>query len=203
MSSLVRFLINFIFKNLFDFLKTFLESCMSIKLPNDLIQTAGICQNCFIKFNEIDEHQLCISKIQNDLIELFNVTQSNSIDSKIDVKPKEIEFLNEHEGESEQMLLEVYANEETFSDGVEEYTCEVIDDDYEDNTENKASVRKKRGPKKKKNLDEGLIMVEVDGRKMYQCEICQKVCKDRYKLKNHKETHNEERNVCCTECGAM
>jgi uncharacterized Zn-finger protein len=31
----------------------------------------------------------------------------------------------------------------------------------------------------------------------------QKLCKDRYKLKTHREIHTTERTVCCNECGAM
>lgn len=33
-------------------------------------------------------------------------------------------------------------------------------------------VGEKRSYKRKKNLDEGLVVVEVDGEKIYQCEIC-------------------------------
>lgn len=35
----------------------------------------------------------------------------------------------------------------------------------------------RRSYKRKKNLDEGLTVVEVDGQKIYQCEICKKLCK--------------------------
>ncbi|KAG5667269.1 hypothetical protein PVAND_015256 [Polypedilum vanderplanki] len=166
------------------------ETFMGIKLELEVIETSGICQNCFIKFNEIDEHQLIINKIQNDLLELFNATQANICDTKTEAK-----IVNEVEDE----ILEVFVQDEIYSEQ-EEFICETIEDDEAMIGTN---VKRKRGPKKKKNLDEGLIMVEVDGQKMYQCEICQKICKDRYKLKNHKETHNVERNICCTECGAM
>lgn len=53
----------------------------------------------------------------------------------------------------------------------------------------------KRSYRRKKNLDEGLIVVEVDGAKIYQCEVCKKLCKNRYKLKTHREIHTTERTV--------
>lgn len=158
---------------------------MNVQLPTDLIESAGICQNCFIKFNEIDEHQAVIEKIQDELLDLFNSTQANVQDTKADVK----------QPEEEVEVQELYVNEVVSE---EEYvTLEPTDHDEAD------TVFKKRGPKRKRNLDEGLIMVEVDGSKYYQCDVCRKVFKDRYKLKTHKETHTEDRNVCCTECGAM
>lgn len=61
----------------------------------------------------------------------------------------------------------------------------------------------KRSYRRRKDLDEGLIVVEVDGQKIYQCDICKKVCKDRYKLRTHREIHTSTRDVCCNECGAM
>ena len=164
---------------------------MNIKLPNDLIESAGICQNCFIKFNEIDEHQAIVDKIQQDLLVLFNTTQTNAQDTKTDVK------LLEEEVE----VAEVYVNdEEILTD--DEYLMKDIKPQLE-GVYKIEEIKKRRGPKKKRNLDEGLIMVEVDGFKFYQCDVCRKVFKDRYKLKIHKETHNVDRNICCNECGAM
>jgi hypothetical protein len=165
---------------------------MGVKLPYDVIESSGICQNCFIKFNEIDEHQLTINKIQGELLELFGATQAGAGEIKAEVK------VEDDMGE----VVEVYEVEEGYSDG-EHFISEVLDDDDDDGEMTEVDGKRRRGPKKKKNLDEGLIMVEVDGQKFYQCDVCQKTCKDRYKLKNHKETHNEERNICCTECGAM
>jgi len=163
---------------------------MSIKLPNDLIESAGICQNCFIKFNEIDEHQTIVEKIQHDLLTLFNTTQTNSQDTKVDIKV----------ADEDVEVAEFYVNnEDVLSD--EEYFVNDIKPQRE--TDDLEENKKKRGPRKKRNLDEGLITVEVDGFKFYQCEVCRKVFKDRYKLKIHKETHNMDRNICCNECGAM
>lgn len=162
---------------------------MGVKLEPDLIDTAGICQNCFIKFNEIDEHQTIAERIQNDLLVMFNSTRV--MDTKHDVKL-----------DDSVEVTEVYVHDDEHYSENEQYLQET--DDFDDNHDNEQlHNRKRRGPKKKKNLDAGLIMVEVDGLKLYQCDICQKVCKDRYKLKNHKETHSIERNICCTECGAM
>lgn len=67
----------------------------------------------------------------------------------------------------------------------------------------KTERSEKRSYKKRKDLDEGLTVVEVDGAKIYQCDICKKTCRDRYRLKSHREIHTAERTVCCNECGAM
>lgn len=163
---------------------------MSINLSNDLIESAGVCQNCFIKFNEIDEHQAIIEKIQQELLVLFTATQSNIQDTKTEFKSLEDDI----------QFTEVYENGEEILTEEEYLTSDLKNEDGSDVIER---VKRKRGPRKKKNLDEGLIMVEVDGQKYYQCELCKKVFKDRYKLKTHKETHNEDRNICCNECGAM
>lgn len=163
---------------------------MNIRLSTDLIDSAGICQNCFIKFNEIDEHQAIIEKIQEDLLVLFNTTQTNAQDTKVDMKVTEEDI----------EVAELYVNDEEVATE-EEYLASDIKEEY--GTDEADPMRKKRGPRKKKNLDAGLIMVEVDGSKFYQCEVCRKVFKDRYKLKTHKETHNVNRNICCNECGAM
>lgn len=76
-----------------------------------------------------------------------------------------------------------------------------IDDDDDDLYLKESRV--KRQYRRKKNLDEGLTVVEVDGVKIYQCEICKKLCKDRYKLKAHKAIHTTERRICCNECGSL
>lgn len=131
-------------------------------------------------------------------------SSSENMDLKLDIK-REIDTMDYNIVE---VMLDNHVNDET--DG---------SDDLQNNKffKPKTSTKKfkspktyssthdseKRSYKRKKNLDEGLIVVEVDGEKIYQCEICKKLCKDRYKLKTHREIHTSTRNVCCTECGAM
>lgn len=42
---------------------------------------------------------------------------------------------------------------------------------------------------------------QVGDQKYFQCDVCNKLCKDRSKLKTHREIHTSERNVICPECG--
>lgn len=164
---------------------------MSLKLPQDIIDSAGVCQNCFIKFNEIDEHQVIAQNIQNELIGLFN-----SCSTTISVMKEEDQ---EHE------IIEHIIDETTLAelDYVGDEEVVISHEDIEIPYQQTKRLTPKRQYNRKKDPDEGLILVEIDGNKLYQCDICQKVCKDRYKLKNHKDTHQTERNICCNECGAM
>ena len=145
---------------------------MDLKLPDDIVETAGICQNCFIKFNEIDEYEVKAQTLQQDLIQLFN--------SKAVKSEKETEFLAEIDE-----VTEIFVGDEEIVVGEEVF-----------------EERKKRSYRKKKNPDEGLLVIESGGEKFYQCDVCFKFYKDRYKLKNHKNTHGEERNFGCAICGA-
>jgi hypothetical protein len=165
---------------------------MSLKLPQDIIDSAGVCQNCFIKFNEIDEHQVIAQNLQNELIGLFNsCATSVSVLKEEDADQEIIEHIVD---ESSLAELDYVGDEEIV------VSQEVIEHEIPFQTK---QITPKRQYHRKKDPDEGLILVEIDGNKLYQCDICQKVCKDRYKLKNHKDTHQTERNICCNECGAM
>lgn len=173
-------------------LRFHLESFTKQKLDEDALINTGICQNCFIKFNEYDEHFCIATRIQNEIVLMLDST-GEAVDMKLDIK-REIDDYGIFE-----VMLE--------DDG--EYSDVSVDSAYKKFSKHKTVVKKsprdvdKRSYKRKKNLDEGLIVVEVDGEKIYQCEICKKLCKDRYKLKTHREIHTSTRNVCCTECGAM
>lgn len=164
-----------------------LELFTSHKLSDETIVSSGVCQNCFIKFNDYDEHANIAQTIQEDILLMYDSALEEE-----EIKPD--------------IKLESY---EQF--GIAEVMLED-DDEPEQATDifrkipkrSKSPRNSDRRPyKRKKNLDEGLTVVEVDGAKIYQCDICQKLCKDRYKLKTHREIHTTERTVCCNECGAM
>jgi hypothetical protein len=173
-----------------------------VKLTDDEIYNGGVCQNCFIKFNEFDEHSTLASRIQNEIMLLYETSSDieyypQKIDTD-DVKILKIVKKEELEDISE-VIIEGEGNEDIVSDYEQDELADI-------NTSTEATLHEKnskRKYKRKKNLDEGLIVVEVDGVKIYQCEICQKLCKDRYKLKAHREIHTTERRICCNECGAM
>lgn len=175
---------------------------MGLTLPTDIIETAGVCQNCFIKFNEIDEHQMIADKIQLELVSLFNSNSATVSDVKVETTNDEsIKMENQVESyEVEEIIEEYFVDNEIL----------VSQDDFNNSTNVASSSSSSglyRGGKRiynrRKDPDEGLTMVMINGEKLYQCDICKRVCKDRYKLRNHRETHQTERSICCNECGAM
>lgn len=162
-----------------------------VKLTEEEIYNGGICQCCFIKFNEFDEHATLASKIQNEITEIYESCASLEYMVKLE---------DENDVKDDQLdISEVIIENSLDCNEISEYE----QDDQYDAIADTSDSKVKRQYRRKKNLDEGLIVVEVDGVKIYQCEICQKLCKDRYKLKAHREIHTTERRICCNECGAM
>lgn len=170
---------------------------MNLKLPTDIVESAGVCQNCFIKFNEIDEHQVIAERIQMELIGLFNSNLNVTEVKEEDVKEESTieEFV-----QADEIVEEFYVGDEEVVIADEEDT-KLFETTIQMTTPEKSSI--KRPYVRRRNPDQGLTTVLIDGQRLYQCDICQRVCKDRYKLRNHRETHQTERNICCTECGAM
>lgn len=127
------------------------------------------------------------NKIQEELTQLYEETCS--------------EFVNHDTIEEEDCntLMEtiITSDIEDEHDLKEEILYENVEDVFDDEN------RVKRQYRRKKNLDEGLIVGEVDGMKIYQCDVCKKWCKDRYKLKAHRAIHTTERSICCNECGSL
>lgn len=187
---------------------------MGLKLPMDIIESAGVCQNCFIKFNEIDEHQIIAEKIQMELLGLFNSNSTTFTEVKEEEEQEEdnvkVEMgVNEDLAQNHEILEEYYVGDEEVVVADEEYEEYPKESKYMTNVITKIEGIKtspggtKRPYQRRKNPDAGLLMVYVDGIKLYKCDICERVCKDRYKLRNHRETHQTERTICCNECGAM
>jgi hypothetical protein len=169
---------------------------MGLTLPNEIIETAGVCQNCFIKFNEIDEHQMIADKIQLELVALFNSNSATMSEVKVEDSGEEAIKMELNHAES-------YEGEEI----VEEFFVENEEEIFltpDDNLITASPTNEgKRIYNRRKDPDEGLTVVTIGGERLYQCDICKRVCKDRYKLRNHRETHQTVRSICCNECGAM
>lgn len=151
---------------------------------------SGVCQNCFIKFNDIDEYQTNARRIEDEILALYHSSYDVQ-DVKHAVKVEDEDF----------SIVEVMFDSVNYSGDSESHDSET------NPFMQSKSQRNRRPPKrsytKKKDLDEGLTVIEVDGAKIYQCDICKKTCRDRYRLKSHREIHKTERNVCCNECGSM
>lgn len=163
-------------------------------MSEEIVNESGICQNCFIKFNEYDEHQSLANQIQDDIL---NLIESKLLSIEGDQRIKE-----EHEDTADAIDYEPFEGDEIFvTEGDEENeTYEALESDYhfevvvDDTKENV-----KKNIRQVKNEDSGeFIVLELDNnQRVYQCDICNKTCKDKSKLKSHREIHNSERNVIC------
>lgn len=177
---------------------------MDTKIPEAVINDAGICQNCFIKFNEYDEHLSIANQIQIELMTMFNTnnTAIETVAAFVDIKQ------------------EVKVEKEDFYFGIDENSIvEVVDDDvFAKDAKKKTSAKTSKPvitavmsgayrPQRdvgnrstfvKKDKDAGLIVRMVDGIKHYQCEFCgKKDFTSRSRLKTHMQIHTNERNYMC------
>jgi Pyruvate/2-oxoacid:ferredoxin oxidoreductase delta subunit len=185
-------------------------------LNEDIINEAGVCQNCFIKFNEYDEHLAAAEHIQFELINFmenrkFVATEEESevFEQEQDKKPEEdvtTDAIEYEPFESEGMYLS--SQEEELEGEVvdqigtieEDIHYEIIVDDTMNNVKKRVSginqSKVKEARSKSKN-DEFLIIETDSNQKIYQCDICLKFCKDKSKLRSHREIHTDKRNVIC------
>lgn len=161
-----------------------LESLAGFKLSEEIIMSSGVCQNCFIKLNELDEHQTVAKRIEAEILTIYHTSYEEA----------DVKYAIKNDNEEDYSIVEVMLDNNEYSE--ESEACES-------NIVKQIKTDTKRSYRKKKDLDKGLTIIEVDGGKIYQCEICKKTCKDRYRLKSHREIHSTERTVCCNECGAM
>lgn len=143
--------------------------------------------------------------IQNEIISLFDSSSENlELDIKSEVDPREDNIAEE--------MLDKHV--EGVTDGSDELqNNELLQSKTSTNKfespEASSSNRglqeylTKRFRERIRNPDKGLIVVEMDGEKLYQCEVCKKLYKNRSVLVTHRKIHSSTRDVCCTECGAM
>lgn len=181
-------------------------------IADDIINDSGVCQNCFIKFNEYDEHQSLAEQIQLDLVTLMDnkiFTLADDEEQFTKVKIEEQEEISANDAieyepfEAEEELFEDEEIEgETVVEAIEEdYHFEIVVDDTKENIKAK-QVRSSAPRQKIKEEGNEFIIIELDDNsKVYQCDICFKTCKDKSKLRSHREIHTSERNVICPTCG--
>lgn len=146
---------------------------MSLKLPPDVIESAAVCQHCFTKFNEIDEHQTIVDKLQNDLFQLYNGLIS--IEPTTDIKQEGFNDTNDFE----------------------EHIIE--DESFKKPLTNESKDCKPRIYR----CDEGqpYTVIMIDGKRNFQCHICNKMLARR--PKEHIAMHSDEKNFKCDDCGAL
>lgn len=197
---------------------TFIEIITNAAISEDIVHESGVCQNCFIKFNEYDEHLTIAEQIQSELLELMDsklYSSEEEAESKIKIEQvEELEEVEESstgdpieyepEGDSiEYDAGEVFLQDEDDESGMavetiqEEYNFEiVVDDDTKENIKSK-QPRASLKTRVKDESTEFIIIEMDDNSRAYQCDICFKTFKDRSKLRTHREIHTTQRNVIC------
>lgn len=168
------------------------------KIPDVVLENCGICQNCFIRFNEYDEHQTLARHIQDELTMLYRreaVEDYEYIEEKPDVKIELDDYYTLDEN------VEVVEYNPT----VEEVTYEE-QPDMQLQMSSKAPVvktQRRSNDSGKVDKDAGLIVLMINGVKHYKCDFCGKTeFTSRSRIKTHRLTHTTERNFMCQECGS-
>lgn len=163
------------------------EDFTSIRLTDEIVQEAGVCQNCFIKFNEYDEYRMMAENVRSQIIALLDDSNEEAANDPED----SVSFIKQELDISDRSM-----------DSYEECSPLEVDDEsqmivYDFSTEKaravspQASIRTSRWLENKP--DDSITGNQI----MYQCEICFKTLKDKSKLKSHREIHTTERNVIC------
>jgi hypothetical protein len=189
----------------------------NVSLGDEIINEAGVCQTCFLKFNEYDEHLTNAEQIQQELLALMENKQTLSEEEHLDEHSRvesittfkeeeelstdviEYEPYDAHETQ-EELYLE-HGEETELTEGTvietlgEDCHFEIVVDDTKENRQKKPFMVSKS--KFKHEQPEFQIIETDDHQKMYQCDVCLKMFKDKSKLRSHREIHTNERNVIC------
>lgn len=189
-----------------------LESFTGIQFSDELLHEAGVCQNCYIKLNEYDEHSTIAEQLQFELVSIMEkatATVIEEVDAEDNIKCEEIEegVVEEIEYDGAEPEYEELFSGTAEGEEVEEalvggdYTYEIVVDDTKENIKREYKPAAYKSAPRPRSKDNEFVVLEVDNQKLYQCDICLKTFKDKSKLRTHREIHTEERNVICPECG--
>lgn len=192
----------FIIKKIILILAAFTETIIT----EDIITDAGICQNCFMKFDEFDELQSKAEQIQQELVSLFEASNAMQ-DDKPDIKsePEQTyeeamyEMIEEDVKEPTEHLLIENEEPDYNNDQIVDYEWLTIGGMPVEMIEPKQIKKPPPSNPKKYNKAEENFVVVMQGadQKAYQCDICQRLFKERSKLRAHRDIHTTERNVIC------
>ena len=161
----------------------------------------GICQNCFIKFNEYDEYQTLANKIQKELVTLYQ--QEFILEMKQEIKDEIEEYcfeLEEHievvEIQPEEIIPKPTGPRKKITPMKPEVSS--VKNFLMKQPQRPKKPYERRTSLSKVDRDVGLIVVYHDGVKHYQCEFCGKSdFTSRSRIKTHRQTHTTERNFMC------
>lgn len=184
----INWLVSFLFEflELQFFIKTIIETFSSCTLAEEILHESGLCQNCFIKFNEYDEHQSIADQIQLELVSLM--------DSKFVVDPIQMVKDESTDETIEAIEYENYDNEEIFTNDEdiledvesevnqgevdealeEDFHFEIIVDDSKEDSKNFAQPSSKP---RSQSQERDIATVYIGNQKFYQCDICLKTFK--------------------------
>ena len=191
---------------MFEYFFSFLsELFLDSKIEKSVLDTAGICQNCFIKFNEYDEHYTLANQIQQELVRMYRREILPFVDVKQEIKVEDDEYYGFPYGENIVEVTEDSFSEEYRSVSKKKSRPKSIKTSEQNSSPESEKVvnMKAKTSYIKKDKDAGLIVAVVDGIKLYQCDFCgKKDFTSRSRLKTHKLIHTQERNYMCQACGA-
>lgn len=162
------------------------ENFIDTSISDVILEKGGICQNCFIKFNEYDEHQTIANQILSELSSMLTIRESYII-------PKE-----------ESQVEIIYTQTEAEVPTEYEIAPVLVEEILTENSVILAELPisdRKRSSYVKKDKDVGFIVTMINNQKFYTCEICQKNFVSRSRLRTHRQIHSTERNFMCQECG--
>lgn len=181
----------------------FSELFLNSKIEKSVLDAAGICQNCFIKFNEYDEHQTLATQIQNELVGMYRKEILPFVDVKQEIKVEDDEYYGYPYGENIVEVIEDSFHDEFRSVPKKKSRPKSIKTSNSSPESEKIVNMKPKTSYIKKDKDAGLIVAVVGGIKLYQCDFCgKKDFTSRSRLKTHKLIHTQERNYMCQACGA-
>lgn len=202
--SLSKVIANLVKSLHFDFLAAFTET----NITDEIISDAGICQMCFVKFDEYDELQTRADQVQIDLVSLFE-TSNATLAEKTAIKTEQesvyqddivFEMVEEDVKENDEQLLMVETEDQDFQNDQMIVSYDWLNEaDMPVDVIQVKTVKKPQPVLQRQNRnDENFIVVQHGpNQKSYQCDICQRLFKERSKLRAHRDIHTTERNVIC------
>lgn len=180
-------------KHLFEII----EDIFSLKFDTEIVNDAGVCQNCYFKFNEYTEHLAEASRIQDELQKTFETAQNESLSPKTEPNDVKQEAIEEeailYDDDSQMPIEDMYVAEEQ-----ENHDPIIVEYDWDE--EQKPSMDEVKF-KIDRSDDFMTVIKSEDDLKLYQCDICFRAFRERSKLKSHREIHTDQRNVICPTCG--
>jgi DNA-directed RNA polymerase subunit RPC12/RpoP len=172
-----------------------------------------ICQICYIKFNELDEHQTIADKIRLDLSCLYNASHFHSTDV-LKVKIEPVDLPSPDNDDNDAFESDFNPDERDLDDDDDTDSDSSAKMNSADELQRKfkpvkvSSIKQHRRRSKQSRQkfdlsDENIKEHSLNGHIVYQCMVCKKTTSKKGAIRQHARIHTSERNICCPECGKM